>query len=126
MDRIQELIITNQKFRYPKEFNIHDYYRDSFGIIIDDIIVAQRIRLKVMNNQAYYFRSLPLHSSQKEIETSPNRSVFSYFLVPNEDFYRELRACGRNVLVLSPEWLCQEFRADTKLLYNMYNEINPE
>ena len=68
LDRIHSLAITGQKYKYPKSFNVHDYYRDSFGIIIENGIQCERVRLKVMNNQAKYFRSLPLHTSQKEIE----------------------------------------------------------
>jgi hypothetical protein len=73
--------------------------------------------------QVEYIRTLPLHPSQKEIETHELHSIFSYYLIPNEEFMRELRACGTSVAVKSPNWLCQELRADYKLLYNGYEEI---
>ena len=121
MDRIQELIITNQKFRYPKEFSIHDYYRDSFGIIIDDIIVAQRIRLKVMNNQAYYFRSLPLHSSQKEIETLSEYSIFEYWLKPTYDFEQEILSHREDVEVLEPAQLRETIKESILKMAKIYS-----
>ena len=121
MDRIQELIITNQKFRYPKEFNIHDYYRDSFGIIIDDITVAQRIRLKVMNNQAYYFRSLPLHLSQKEIETLSEYSIFEYWLKPTYDFEQEILSHREDVEVLEPAQLRETIKESILKMAKIYS-----
>ena len=121
MDRIQELRITNQKFRYPKEFNIHDYYRDSFGIIIDDIIVAQRIRLKAMNNQAYYFRSLPLHPSQKEIETLSEYSIFEYWLKPTYDFEQEILSHREDVEVLEPAQLRETIKESILKMAKIYS-----
>ena len=121
MDRIQELIITDQKFRYPKEFSIHDYYRDSFGIIIDDIIVAQRIRLKVMNNQAYYFRSLPLHPSQKEIETLSEYSIFEYWLKPTYDFEQEILSHREDVEVLEPAQLRETIKESILKMAKIYS-----
>ena len=125
LDRIVCIEPTQEIYTIPDDFDAEEYFRNICGItVLKDL--PEEIKIAVGKAQVPYLRTLPLHPSQKEIETTPNRSVFSYYLVPNEEFYRELRACGRNVLVLSPEWLCQEFRADTKLLYNMYNEINPE
>ena len=125
LDRIHALNPTNQKYRLPDNFNAEAYFKDVYGITVLEG-EPEEIKIAVGAAQVPYFRTLPLHPTQKEIETTPNRSVFSYYLIPNEDFYRELRACGCDVLVLSPDWLCQELRTDAKLLYNMYNEISPE
>ena len=46
-----------------------------------------------------------------------------FYLIVNEEFCGELRACGRDILVLAPEWLRQEFQSDSKLLIQRYNEI---
>lgn len=101
-DRIQSIRITEEKFKYPKSFNVHDLYRESFGIIIENGVECERVRLKVMNNQAKYFRSLPLHSSQKEVETMPDYSVFEYQLKPTYDFEQEILSHREDVEVLEP------------------------
>ena len=51
---------------------------------------------------------------------------FSYYLIPTEEFLRELRAYGVQVIVRSPDWIVQQFRADNKLLYEIHNGISPE
>ena len=125
LDRINNLRPTSEIYSVPADFDVEKYFQNFCGItVLKD--KPEEIKVAVVADQVPYFRTLPIHSSQKEIETTPNRSIFSYYLVPTEEFYRELRACGRSVLVLSPDWLCQEFRADAKLVYKMYNEISPE
>lgn len=121
MDRIQELIITEQKYCYPKQFSIHDYYRDSFGIIIDDKLESQRIRLKVMNNQACYFRSLPLHASQKEIENHSEYSVFEYWLKPTYDFEQEILSHREDVEVLEPVQLREIIKESVLKMAKIYS-----
>ena len=121
MDRIQELIITEQKYFYPKQFSIHDYYRDSFGIIIDDKLESQRIRLKVMNNQACYFRSLPLHPSQKEIENHSEYSVFEYWLKPTYDFEQEILSHREDVEVLEPVQLREIIKESVLKMAKLYS-----
>ena len=110
MDRILNIEQTEEKFKYPKDFNIHVYYRDSFGIIIDNNLKSERIRLKVMNNQAKYFRSLPLHLSQKEVETTPDYSIFEYRLKPTYDFEQEILSHREDVEVLEPASLRENIK----------------
>jgi len=102
LDRIQLIRIAEETFKHPKSFNVHDFYRESFGIIIENGVECERVRLKVMNNQAKYFRSLPLHSSQKEVETMPDYSVFEYQLKPTYDFEQEILSHREDVEVLEP------------------------
>lgn len=80
LDRIQDLHISNQKFKMPKEFDAEEMYEDAYGIVIGKEEKVERIEINVYNNQAKYFRSLPLHSSQREIETSDCCSVLSIIL----------------------------------------------
>ena len=122
MDRIQSLTITGQKYKYPKSFNVHDYYHDSFGIIIEDGVQCERVRLKVMNNQTKYFRSLPLHSSQKEVEVMPNYSVFEYQLKTTYDFEQEILSHREDVEVLEPMSLRKKIKESILKMAILYND----
>jgi predicted DNA-binding transcriptional regulator YafY len=122
MDRIQSLTFTGQKYKYPKSFNVHDYYRDSFGIIIENGVQCERVRLKVMNNQAKYFRSLPLHTSQKEVETMPDYSVFEYHLKPTYDFEQEILSHREDVEVLEPMSLREKIKESILKMAIIYND----
>lgn len=102
MDRIKHIEQKDEKFKYPKQFNVHEFYHDSFGIIIDDKQKCENIRIKVMNGQANYFRSLPLHPTQKEVEATSEYSVFEYRLKPTYDFEQEILFHREDVEVLEP------------------------
>lgn len=69
---------------------------------------ADFVRLRVDAWQANYFRSLPLHRSQKEIESTDEYSVFEYFLVPTHELIREILSNGSAVEVLAPQSLREE------------------
>ena len=123
-DRIMDLEQTEEKFKYPKGFNIPEYYSDSFGIIIDKDVVCERVRIKVMNNQAKYFRSLPLHHSQVEIETTSEYSIFEYKLKPTYDFEQEILSHREDVEVLEPVSLRETIKESVMKMAKLYLPLN--
>lgn len=123
-DRIKDLELTEENFKYPKQFNVHKYYRESFGIIIENNVVCERIRIKVMNNQAKYFRSLPLHHSQIEIETTPDYSVFEYKLKPTYDFEQEILSHREDVEVLEPKSLRETIKESVMKMAQIYSSTS--
>lgn len=69
LDRIQDLHVSNQKFKIPKGFDVEEMFATAYSIVIGQEEKVERVEINVYNNQADYFRSLPLHPSQREIET---------------------------------------------------------
>ena len=105
LDRILEIRTTETAFKIPKDFNPETYFEKSFGIVVDEKIKPCVVKLKVFGNQRKYLRTLPLHSTQQEIETTSDYSVFSYYISPTEDFKTEVLSHGNGIEVLSPDWL---------------------
>lgn len=110
LDRILELWQTEKTFLYPENFCPEDYFYNSFGIISQDNCPPEYIELKVYGTQVKFFRTLPLHHSQKEIKNTDEYSIFSYYLSPTYDFIQELLSHGYNVEVLSPQHVRDEIR----------------
>lgn len=102
LDRMLDIDIEFEKFTLPDDFDAADFFSSCFGIIVGDM-EPQLIRLKVEAYQANYLRSLPLHHSQKEMESTEEYTVFSYFLRPTFDFRQELLTLGDKVEVLEPK-----------------------
>ena len=100
LDRIVDVEELDTKAEIPQGFNAEEYFSQFYGIITGDGNVAQIIKLKVRADQAFYFRSLPLHHSQEEIETTDDYAVFKYYVVPSADFVQEILAHGDSVQVL--------------------------
>ena len=121
LDRISALEITNEKFEYPKDFSAEEYFANCYGIIAGAEKVDV-VKLKVSNNQQKFFRSLPLHHSQKEIETKDDYSVFEYYIQPTFDFRQTILSFADSVEVLEPQWLRDEIAAKVRKMAEIYSK----
>lgn len=102
LDRMITATITSENFTLPKEFSAAGYFGNIYGVRVYPDMKPERVLLKVSPMQARYFRSLPLHRSQEEIETHEDYSVFSYFLTTDYDFKQDLLSFGKEVEVMEP------------------------
>ena len=105
LDRVVDVEELDIKAEIPQDFNAEEYFSPFYGIITGDGNEPQTIKLKVRYDQVFYFRSLPLHHSQEEIETTDEYSVFKYYLVPSHDFVQEVLSHGDDVQVLESTYL---------------------
>ena len=111
LDRIRALSQTGNAFVMPKDFSPEEYFYNSFGIISQDNCPPEIVELKVYGTQKEYFRTLPLHHSQEEVEKADGYSIFRYYLSPTYDFIQEILSHGCEVEVLSPQHLRDEVRS---------------
>ena len=104
---MREVAETQRAYTIPAHFNAEDYFAPYYGITVDG--APELIRLKVIPREARYMRSLPLHSSQEEVETCEEYSIFTLFLSPTWDFKQELLSRADQLEVLAPaslrEWM---------------------
>lgn len=110
LDRIHKITITTDTFAYPDDFNPEAYFDGCFGIIHVKDVPIEKVVLRVDADQANYMRALPLHESQKEVERTPNYSIFTLKIRPTFDFIQELLWNGAAVEVVEPQWLRNEMK----------------
>ena len=120
LDRIHRLTTLATKFTYPRGFDPDTYFASSFGIIAGDECEVETIRLRVYGMHRQYIRALPLHHTQREVETSEWESVFEYRMKPTFDLKQELLSRGDAVEVLSPQSLRDEMQEEIINMYNLY------
>lgn len=104
LDRIKNILITDQEFTIPKDFDSKKYFSECFGISRDTDIEVDDVRLKVIKteNKHLYFDSLPLHHSQYIIEETEDYIIYGYYLRPTYDLRMEILSHGSDIEVLSP------------------------
>lgn len=107
LDRFLNIDIEFEDFTMPQDFDANAYFSTCFGITIDEE-EPQVIKLKVDSYHANYLRSLPVHHSQKELESTDEYTVFSYYLCCTFDFKQELLSMGDMMEVLEPASLRSE------------------
>ena len=118
LDRIKHLEVTESKFCYPKNFSPQEYYTDYYGVFHDKKPIT--IRLKAYREKPHYIRSLPLHHSQREIETNNNYTIFEYIIAPTYDFIQEILSHGNQLEVLSPDTFRQQIKAIIQEMHDFY------
>ena len=109
-DRIISLDLTDKKFDYPKDFDPATWLRDSYGIVRDPEVPVETVVIRAFGKEANYLRDLPLHHSQKEVETTDAYSDFSLTLSPTADFFSPLLSRGAAIKVIEPQWLADEIK----------------
>lgn len=122
LDRIKGIEQTDKTFILPDSFSAEKYFEDAIGIIIEENLEPQVIKICAVNGQQNYIRSLPIHPSQQEYETGCNGAKFSIYAQPNYDLILELLRYGEDVTVLSPEWFRDKLRNIANKMSNNYRE----
>lgn len=107
-DRIQNMRLTDVKFRIAPEFDAQDYFNECYGVLVGDDTKPQRIVIRAYGYERYYMRDLPVHKTQHEIGKGENFSDFELFMRPTIDFSGHLLSRGNQIKVLSPKWLADE------------------
>lgn len=121
LDRIHAIEPTKQKYQLPEDFDAEFYFRNVYGVSgMED--EPQEVDIKIEAYQANFLRTLPLHSSQTEIERQEQYSIFRYNIVPSFEFKQELRKHGSVLEVLKPQWLRNEFRKDLAYQLSKYQD----
>lgn len=120
LDRMLSVEVLPDTFKMPEEINAREWFKTIYGVRKYDDMKPQKVLIKAYGKQARYFRSLPLHSSQEEVETHKDYSVFSYELAPDYDFIQDVLGFGDMVEVLEPELLRKEVARRVQNLNKMY------
>lgn len=119
LDRFVDMEEMEERFELPAGFDAEAYFRDYFGVIV--LEKPQDIRIRVVPNQVMYFRTLPIHQSQKEIPQPDGSSVFTYRVAPTYDFIQEVMSRGDEVEVLAPQSLREHIQNKIKKMEQIYN-----
>ena len=120
LDRINSIHVTDETFELPKDWDAVEYFAGCFGILAEQSIKIQPVKLKVSAGQANYIRDLKMHESQEETERNEEYSIFTYYLRPAFDFQQELLWNGEDIEVLEPLWLRKEMAGKIKRMLNKY------
>ena len=127
LDRIQELRTTENAFALPEDFDPQAYFADSVGVVVDEKCAVELVKIRVQGIQRQYIRTLPLHTSQQEVETNEDSSVFEFHLRPTLDFQQELLTHAVNaegdIEVLVPQWLREHMKSIGEDLWHNHQNV---
>ena len=107
LDRVHWLEVKDKGFKYPKGFIPEEFFEDCYGIIADQNIDVETVKIKVSQ-------------TQKEIERNDEYSIFTVRLRPTFDFRQEILSQGCDIEVLEPKWFRDEVAEISKHMWNNY------
>jgi predicted DNA-binding transcriptional regulator YafY len=93
----------------PADFSAQSYFSEYFGVLTDDTPLTHVI-LRAHKWMPNYLRTLPLHHSQQELESTPDYTDFSFDIRPTSDFLGELLRHSNGIEVLEPLELREKMR----------------
>ena len=119
IDRIENITIRTKKFK-PKTEEAKDKFSHVIGLNYVDHKM-ETIKLSFNISQKPYLISLPLHSSQKEVNPDNETSFAIELLIhPNFEFRQQILKYGSLVKVLEPQWLAKEIKEEHLKAFESY------
>ena len=123
LDRIIRMEITDESFTLPEDFDASEYYAHTVGIFVNEELKPQRVVLRTYGVSTEYMRSVPLHSSQREIATNGNESSdFEYYLNLTPELTGKLLSKGDWVEVIEPKELREKVKKYADAISNLYRK----
>lgn len=109
LDRVTKLERTTKPFRMPKGFSVKAYFSEYFGVLTNDTPMAHVV-IRAHKWAPAYLRTLPLHHSQRELQSTPDYTDFAFDLRPTSDFLAQILSQGAGLEVLEPAYLREKMR----------------
>ena len=122
LDRMLEVEVLPDAFKLPEDLDAKAWFQSLYGVRKYEDMKSQQVLLKVYGKQVRYFRSLPLHSSQEEVEIHKGYSIFAYNFAPDYDFKQDILSFGDSIEVLEPASLRFKIAEIVNMLNAKYNQ----
>jgi predicted DNA-binding transcriptional regulator YafY len=102
LDRLTNLIITEESATKPVDFNSENYFKYAIGITANNESIPEKIIFKADNVASKYIDSQPFHFSQKLVKAGKNRTSFELNVMISEELIRSILSYGGEIEILSP------------------------
>lgn len=121
LDRMSDLIISEEVTRKPKDFNPDHYFKYAIGITADNNSEPEIIHFKADNVAAKYIESQPFHHSQKVIKEGKNKTTFELQILISEEFIRSILSYAGEIEILQPQSLRDDIIHRLKKMNEVYS-----
>lgn len=121
LDRILSFEVTQKTFLYPLSLDVEKLYEFNYGISLDQDKEPKKVIFKTDKIQAKYFKSLPLHHTQKIEKESDKEVEFSILVKLSSEFIYKILSCGDRITIVSPRELINELKDRINIMSEKYN-----
>lgn len=108
LKRMSNIRLTKQKMKPSNDVTPDEYWKGCFGVNHCDKQIPERIVIKVYGSQVDYVRALPIHESQKEVDSNEEYTLFEYHIVPCYNLYQQFLWHRERLEVIEPQHIRDE------------------
>ncbi len=119
LDRIEDLYETDGAFKPDASFDADRFFEGYCGVNLTGEPV-ERVVIKARGGYADYLRTLPLHSSQRELGPDGDDTLFECRLRATFDFYQLLLSNCSQIEVVEPEHVRSRMLAMARDIVALY------
>ena len=112
--------ITEETFKLDKDFDIDAYFEGGVGIMGPDSGDVERVVIKCKDYSRDYVETLPIHSSQREIDRGEGYITFEMNVLVNFELIQQLLMQVDQIEVLEPQSLRDKMARIGKKIMNMH------
>jgi len=120
LDRMTSISLTEKSFEKPRDFSPEEYFSEYFGVLTDETVPMAHVIIRAYGHTPNYLRTLPLHPSQVEINTTEDFTDFALDIRPTYDFQEQLLHYASGLEVLEPADLRQRIKDEIIAMANNY------
>ena len=110
LDRMFSATLTDNRFKRSADFSSEQYFAEYFGVMVDGTPM-EHVVVRAYGKMANLLRTLPLHVSQRELESADGHADFAMDIRPSIDFISELLSKIDGLDVLEPASLKERMRS---------------
>jgi predicted DNA-binding transcriptional regulator YafY len=121
IDRIINYREISKEFINSEKKNMLHLLKNIIGVSIPKEKEIQKIEIEVIKTSVPYFKTKPLHSSQKLKVENDRSALFSLSLIPNYELEQLLLSFGENLVVRKPEDFKEHMRKRISELKSQYS-----
>lgn len=120
LDRMDGLVITNNKFQNKLKLNVNEYFKNCFGIIAPNEEKVEEVILSFDAFQGKYIKSLPLHETQEILIDNEKEVRVKLNVYITLDFIMEILSYGDKVHIIQPQSFVLQMKKHYKSLVEKY------
>ena len=110
LDRIISIREIDVPFIENTKYDFSEYFEDVIGIMVPKDGNPELIELEFTPGKAPYILTKPLHGSQKIKRNDEKGLIITIEVIPTYELNSQLLSYGKEVKVISPDWLREELR----------------
>lgn len=104
LDRMSNLVVTEDYFSTPVDFNSDTYFKNTIGITSTNS-QPEKIIFKLDAVGSKYLDSQPIHHTQKIIKKGKKRNTYQIKVIQSEELKRFFLSYGKQLEVIEPQSL---------------------